>query len=191
MEAKIHSNWQNDPEGKHLFVMADVLSGLAYCGCHQDPYMFPVQLDVVLRKWEELIRPRFGVLVSATEPKMTMGEFDYKDLEEMAEELHQIPEFKNWNLSRAEAAKGIEVNDPSRPPFVFSSRYGGPPQDEDCIDLDALTHNLCHFLWQHAEMRHAEMHQTNPDEELRSVTRTGSVSRKVVIVGGDDDCSDE
>lgn len=136
-----------DKTGKLLFIMAEMRAGLAYCAVRQDPYMDPPELFFISEEWDRLIRNDFKVIQPEGDPKMWMGEFSFEELEELVERLHLIPKFKVWNMSRYERAAGVKVDDPSRAPFVFSSRYGGPPREHDIIDLDALTGNLVRFLW--------------------------------------------
>jgi hypothetical protein len=56
--------------------------------------------------------------------------------------VHEIKIIENLNLSKAERENGIEVNDPSRPPFVGSSRYDKIKEEHDFIDLGALSRNV-------------------------------------------------
>lgn len=142
---------------KMLFTINEMLAGLAHWAVRQDPYMCPPELNEVLLAWDDQIRPDFVKFIPKDEPRLQMGEFTFDELKELISRLHRIPEFKDWNLSRNERERGIKVDDPSRAPFAFTSRYGGgPTPDNDFIDLDALTQNLVRFLWHQAESERAD-----------------------------------
>lgn len=56
--------------------------------------------------------------------------------------LMPIKQFKDLNLSNKEYGLGIDVDDPNRQKFIFTSRYSSIPEDEDFIDLDACIMNI-------------------------------------------------
>jgi hypothetical protein len=60
--------------------------------------------------------------------------------------LIAIPEFVDWNLSAAEKAAGVKVDDDRRSPFIFTSRFREPKVECDFIDLDALIRNICNSV---------------------------------------------
>jgi hypothetical protein len=135
-----------------LFTVVDMVGGLVYCAYKQDPYMCPSKIDVVIEKWVEMIRPDFKEFDSSSNSSLQTGRFSLEEIEKLISRLHEIPEFRDWNLSRAEIRKGISVDDPNRPPFAISSHYSCPSQEYDFIDLDALTRNVVRFLWDQARL---------------------------------------
>ena len=59
-----------------------------------------------------------------------------ENLEEIFKQgFENVPEIEAWNRPRSGHNK-----------HVFVSRYGGPPPDDDFIDLDALAWNAAHSL---------------------------------------------
>lgn len=78
-----------------------------------------------------------------------MYEVDAADLRKLCNEAaHTIPSIRILNLSRVEREKGIDVDDPSRPAFISSSRYHRPKREHDFIDLGALANNVSRALCQ-------------------------------------------
>lgn len=66
-----------------------------------------------------------------------------EELEKLCDRAtREIKIIENLNLSKVERENGIEVNDPSRPPFVGSSRYDKIKEEHDFIDLGALSRNV-------------------------------------------------
>jgi hypothetical protein len=66
----------------------------------------------------------------------------------VSETIDQIPEIRDWNLSQVEIERGVKVDDESRAPFVFTSRYTSIKAEYDFIDIDALKQNIVRCLKQ-------------------------------------------
>jgi hypothetical protein len=64
----------------------------------------------------------------------------------VSETIEHIPEIRDWNLSQVERERGVKVDDESRAPFVFTSRYDKIKAEYDFIDLDALKQNITRSL---------------------------------------------
>jgi hypothetical protein len=117
----------------------DLVALLAYWGIKQSPYTLPDDLVSVLQQFEEGLDAQWdsnaicGIMAFTRD---SLGEI-------MRSALMMIPEFVDWNLSAAEKAKGVKVDDETRKPFLFMSRYGQPIPEHDFIDLDALIRNIC------------------------------------------------
>ena len=92
----------------------------------QSPYHRPDNLEIVLDKLHELVKPTFE--------KATMGVAELTDeqLEDLIKQLRNIPEYEAWN----ERKNGNQAQ------YSFSSRYDKPDPDNDFIDLDALEMNI-------------------------------------------------
>lgn len=115
---------------KHLFVTKSQLLGtFAKYAVQQSPYHRPDNLEVVLDKFNELLRASFKAA------QLEVGEFtDWLALENyLSETLAQIPEYVAWN----ERKNGNDA------PMKFTSRYDtNNNPDDDFIDLDALQRNV-------------------------------------------------
>ena len=69
--------------------------------------------------------------------------------------LMSIPEFEELNLTHIEYQRGIEVNDPNRPKFCFTSMYNKETPESwknDFIDLDAFIRNVTRNLYTLSEI---------------------------------------
>lgn len=114
--------------GKNIFLMESrFLGAVANCAVRQSPYHRPDNLEIVLDKLHDRVKPVF-----ATAP-MGVAELTDEQLDELIQELRGIPEYTAWN----ERKNGNDA------PMKFSSRYDtNNNPDDDFIDLDALENNI-------------------------------------------------
>jgi hypothetical protein len=121
----------------------NVLPAIAYWGCAQDPFCFPRNLEVVIRKARQKIR----TMANKDIPDFFYVEIQEEEIEDWVKELlMDIPEFVDWNLSENEAKNGIKVDDENRGEYLFTSAYSSTPEDDDFIDLDACIRNIANML---------------------------------------------
>lgn len=115
---------------KILTTLNTMCGHLAMWAVRQSPYGCPDNLEIVVRNFRELARPRASDEAGDT----TFFEFQsHPELEDLLREvLTQIPEFEAWNEPRS--GHGAQ--------FLHTSRYDNPKADDDFIDLDALFRNM-------------------------------------------------
>lgn len=124
---------------KLLVSRRQLVASLAHWGIRQAPYTLPDDLVYVLLKFDEDLSKQW-----TDDPVFSFAEFTRKELTELLRStLMAIPQFKDWNLSAVEKDKGVKVDDESRKPFMFTSRYHQPKPEHDFIDLDAIIGNIC------------------------------------------------
>lgn len=109
------------------------ISEVVKWGIRQNPYagQLPRNIDVVIEKLHQIVPD----IIETDDIRL----FTHTTLE-------QIPEVRDWNLSQVERERGITVDDPTRAPFMFTSRYDQPKPEYDFIDLDALKQNIARSL---------------------------------------------
>lgn len=133
-----------EPEILPFFCMPkkELIGAVAYCAYRMSPNQNPRNMEVVMIKLNEIIDRDFSVMSSGFVYKEFQGDFyDY-----IKDALMSIPEFIDWNRSQAEVDKGIEVDDPNRPPYGFVSMYSKEDWYTDFIDLDAFIRNVHKLL---------------------------------------------
>lgn len=70
-------------------------------------------------------------------PKMTE-----EQIKKLINNIVSIKEIEELNLSNYEYNKGVSVNDENRPTWCFVDRYSQQNEDDNFIDLWALTRNI-------------------------------------------------
>lgn len=127
-------------EPREMWTFPDTFTGnVARWAVTQSPYPVPKNLEVVLKKLDESIRPQF------VQNAFGMKRFDSFDEVEvfLTTHLRRIPEYLAWNERR-------NGNDN---PLKFTSRYEGPGDpDDDFIDLGALERNVTNSIVREHEM---------------------------------------
>lgn len=103
---------------------SQVAGTLAMWAVRQSPYPVPDNLELVVRRFEELF------------PRDEIGFHQVADQDELYRLVmsigDQIPEFLAWN----------DRKNGNRAPLGFVSRYERPDPDDDFIDLYALCSNV-------------------------------------------------
>lgn len=136
--------FNGEPERLPFFCMPkkELIGAVAYCAYRMSPNQNPRNMEVVMIKLNEIIDRDFNVMSNGFVYKEFQGDFyDY-----IKDALMSIPEFIDWNRSQAEVDKGIDVNDPNRPPYMFVDRYTKEDWYTDFIDLDAFIRNVHRLL---------------------------------------------
>lgn len=117
---------------------SNLLGTFAKWAVRQSPYHRPDNLELVLDKFNDLIKEPFD--------KQPLGVGEFSDHMTLLAFLHRhlalIPEYVVWN----DRKNGNDA------PMKFTSRYdkdGNP--DDDFIDLDALEHNVSYELTKESE----------------------------------------
>lgn len=114
----------------------------------QSPYSCPDNLDVVVRRFQELW------------PTGDHGMTRWSNFDAFAAEIErvseQIPELLAWNTPK----NGSEA------PIAFCSRYDEPQADDDFIDLHALWANTARTVWAEEVAAHPEGAQLFPSIPL-------------------------
>lgn len=105
----------------------------------------PRKADMIIEKIEEVCAKEFE---KVTDSFYWRAFADYDALFDwLREHILPIPEIQAMNLTQAEHDAKVELDDPSRPQFVFISRYSPDrAKDDDFVDIDAYIRNLCHNL---------------------------------------------
>lgn len=127
----------------YILTARSVMGALASCAVQQSPYPYPENLELVLGKFNDLIKDEVN-----ESPRQYIKKFDtWKEAHDwIVVRLHQIPEFKAWN-NRKNGRDGMGVtmaghhDDGS---VTFSKAMA----DDDFIDLDALTRNITNLATQ-------------------------------------------
>lgn len=114
----------------------DVAGQLACWAVRQSPYPAPENLGLVIERFCELWPhdPEITAL------KMLQWQSYDALVERIWSVFGQIPELVAWNTPKSGHNQEI----------VFTSRYGGPNQDDDFIDLHALCDNVARCAWRDA-----------------------------------------
>ena len=123
---------------KYIITQRTVMGALANWAVQQSPYPYPENLEVVLRKFHELIKDD----INETFAKYIKEFENWKECHDyIAEKLMTIPEFLAWN----------ERKNGNKSPYGFSGAghhddgsvtFFQAKADNDFIDLDALTRNI-------------------------------------------------
>lgn len=123
---------------KIIITHRSVMGALASCAVRQSPYHRPDNLEIVLDKFHDLIKEE----LNETTEKYILKFETWKECHDwIATKLHLIQEFKLWN----------ERKNGNQSPFGFSGvghhdngdvTLYGTSDDNDFIDLDALTRNI-------------------------------------------------
>lgn len=117
--------------------VSDFTGSVAMWAVKQSPYPCPDNLELVVKKLNDLCAPEFDA--------HGMRRFDsFQEVEDyLSPKLRSIPEYMAWNDSK---------NGDERP-FNFTSHYDGPGNpDDDFIDLDALERNAAMHIVQRAAL---------------------------------------
>ncbi len=115
-----------ETEKKFVISKRNILGEIAHWAVCQSPYHRPDNLEIVLDKFNEIIKavPNYPT-------------FTYRQLRELLDELKTIPEFMLWN----ERKNGNQAQ------HKFVDRYSTDENpDDDFIDLDALTRNVANSI---------------------------------------------
>lgn len=134
-------------DGKFAVTGGSLIGNVVYeaIKCKNYPTL-PRKIDIIVNKVTELYKREFDNF---------MYDNFYIKYFDTSEELHEwikanimtIPEIQELNLTQVEYNEGITVDDPNRPKYAFTSSYENtPPENEDFIDLEAYSRNLCHDL---------------------------------------------
>jgi hypothetical protein len=113
------------PPVKHWLMRDQILGHLAMWAVRQSPYDVPDDMEGVLRRLGEKLRPLFDA--------QDMAQLTWSDIEAVLERhLFADPQFMAWN-ERKNGRQGAG----------FASRYGtsASSPDDDFIDLNALIRN--------------------------------------------------
>jgi hypothetical protein len=130
-------------ERRLLVSRRQLVASLAYCGISQSPYTLPDDFMSVLLQFDLSLSKRW----TTDEPCLGFMDFTRDSLADLLRStLMAIPQFVDWNLSAAEKAAGVKVDDDRRTPFIFTSRFREPKTQCDFIDLDALIRNICNLV---------------------------------------------
>jgi hypothetical protein len=130
-------------ERRLLVSRRQLVACLAYCGISQSPYTLPDNFVSVLLQFDLSLSKRW----TTDEQRLGFMGFTRDSLADLLRStLMAIPEFVDWNLSAAEKAAGVKVDDDRRSPFIFTSRFREPKVECDFIDLDALIRNICNSV---------------------------------------------
>lgn len=115
----------------------------------QAPNRQPRKAEIIMAKVRDAFR----------EDAINFNEYYYMKVPDVykyvKELLMSIPEFKELNLSQNEFEKRIDVDDPSRPKFAFSSRYDKETSESwrrDFIDLDAFIRNATNNIYSEIDL---------------------------------------
>lgn len=126
---------------KVMVFLNHITGAVALWGIRQSPYDFPENLEVVIQKLSDILRPK-----AETIGRQEILWFnDRRELYSLVDtSLKAIPEFEDWNVPVAE--RGLPED--QRTQFAFISMYdSGPEPDHDFIDLDAVVQNVVHMVW--------------------------------------------
>lgn len=124
---------------KIIITARSVMGALASCAVKQSPYPYPENLEIVLGKFNDLIKNEIN-----ESAKQYIKKFDsWKECHDwIASRLFKIPEFMAWN-DRKNGREGMGFcgagHDDSGNVVAVSKM---PDPDDDFIDLDALTRNI-------------------------------------------------
>ena len=124
----------------------DLTSAIAYWGIKQSPYAFPKNMEAALVALEKRIDEK-NIFKSPDKKVIdsykTIGNKELKSL--IDDLIKNTPEVAIWNVTQVEQNNGItDPKDEKRTvKFAATSRFGPmQPEDNDFIDLDALSMNV-------------------------------------------------
>lgn len=146
---KTLSRYNDDNE--LIFTEKDLLSSLSYWAIKQSPKHIPRNLETVLYKFHDHIKPYFEKL-----EKEDWGflEMDLKTLKKFIRgNLVTIKEFEEWNLSELELRYDIDIDDDDRGSLCnpIVSMFSNTDPLFDFVDLDALVRNTSHTIYDENE----------------------------------------
>ena len=120
-------------EKEFVFSKRNILGEVANWAVRQSPYHRPDNLEVVLDKFNEIIK-------EVTQyPTMT-----YRQIKEMLQGLKTIPEFMLWN-ERKNGRQGMGISAAGHHDDGSVTFYNAKA-DDDFIDLDALIRNVANSI---------------------------------------------
>jgi hypothetical protein len=134
-----------------IFNEKDLLSSLAFWSVKQSPSGIPRNLEIVLDKYKDHIKPYFDKL---NKEDLGFIEMDLKTLKKFIRgNLITIKEFQEWNLSELELKNGISIDDEGRGEFCnqYITAFDEPDIMYDFIDLDALVRNVSYTIYDENE----------------------------------------
>lgn len=123
-------------KNKHIVILKRTfIAEVVKWGIMQNPFagQLPRKTETIVERLNTLL-PEF---IDTTNIRAFTGEI-----------VEMVPEIREWNLSQVEYERGVKVDDESRPPFAFASRYDQPKPEHDFIDLDALKQNIVRSIEQ-------------------------------------------
>ena len=120
-------------EKEFVFSKRNILGEVSNWAVRQSPYHRPDNLEVVLDKFNGIIKevPQY--------PTMT-----YRQIEEMLQGLKTIPEFMLWN-ERKNGRQGMGISAAGHHDDGSITFYDAKA-DDDFIDLDALIRNVANSI---------------------------------------------
>ena len=120
-------------EKEFVFSKRNILGEVANWAVRQSPYHRPDNLEVVLDKFNEIIKevPQY--------PTMT-----YRQIKEMLQGLKTIPDFMLWN-ERKNGRQGMGISAAGHHDDGSITFYNAKA-DDDFIDLDALIRNVANSI---------------------------------------------
>ena len=126
-------------EQKYIITARSVMGALASYAVQQSPYPYPENLEIVLGKFNDLIKDELNGSF-----KQYIKKFEnWNECHDwISTKLHTIPEFMLWN-ERKNSRQGMGFsgaghNDEGDVVVVSKD----PEADDDFIDIDALTRNV-------------------------------------------------
>ena len=136
---------------ERLVMLRDVLAAVAHESVRISPYPVPVDLEIVLRKAHALLKEDQGFESPIEwDPDFLLRKLTRRQLYGLIEDhLKAIPEFRRWNITKAEQDEGYtDPEDPNRPVQLVAVGMGMKPRaDNDFVDLDAHIQNTTRLAW--------------------------------------------
>ena len=114
------------------------------------PYSVPADLEVVLNKAHMLLVDQGFERPISWDPSFLLRTMTYRQLLDLIDQhLKAIPEFRRWNITKAEQDEGYtDPEDPHRPVLFVAVGMGMKPRaDNDFVDLDAHIGNTARLAW--------------------------------------------
>lgn len=136
---------------KILLTASNVLGMVGFYAYSQCPNNSPRKIEIVMSKLKIKIEKDFELPFESDKTFYTKELEQEKVYEYIYKLLHDIPEFKEWNLSQIEYDNGIKVDDENRPKYSFTSAYDVRDENywkNDFVDLDAFINNVVRGLFE-------------------------------------------
>lgn len=136
---KIEEIEESKKPANYILTARSVMGALALCAVQQSPYPYPENLELVLGKFNDLIKNEVNSSIN-----QYIKKFDtWKEAHDwIASKLYIIPEFTTWN-NRKNGRDGMGFSGAGyRDDGSVAVVSKDPNPDDDFIDLDALTRNI-------------------------------------------------
>lgn len=139
---------------KYVLSKRAFLGHCVMCIVQQAPANMPRKIEKIIYELNKYFREntrmfaldKFGNQIPETSDFINYPTMAEDEIKKLVDNIVSIKEIEELNLSNNEYKNNVTVDDENRPKFTFYDRYSKEDDDNDFIDLDALTRNIFNGL---------------------------------------------